>query len=285
MRLLGAPLPLGLLAFALALPAVPVHAESATAVSVEASAVWDGPCSGTVTFTGRISLDGKGAATYKWIRSDGDTMEFPPLVFLAGGTQIVTTTWAFTSPPNFGMKLHVLKPNDRVSPEARFTNSCPLIQPDLALSLDIDNPAVWPKKILLTNLGAPSKPTFLAVSYQTLSATDANVKNYCALLDEQKTQTIVEMKKGASRSFDVPALPPSLARKQALAPPPPTPTPGKGLKAALQPTMTYHDANTHQVVNCQYRIDAKLGTDTNTNDADMKNNTLSRTIRIDAPMD
>ena len=161
--------------------------------------------------------------------------------------------------------------------------------PDLALSLDIDNPAVWPKKLLLNDRGGPTKPTFLSVSYQTLSATDANVKRYCALLDEKKTHEIVEMKHGDSRSYDVPTLPPSLAQKEAtakaLAPPTPTPTPGKGLtKGLVQQQPQVHDANVHQVVGCQYRIDANLGTGTNTKDSDKGNNTLSRTIHIDAPM-
>ncbi|MCM3874914.1 MAG: hypothetical protein NEA02_00695, partial [Thermoanaerobaculia bacterium] len=102
----------------------------------------------------------------------------------------------------------------------------PTPPPDLALSLDIDNPAVWPKKLLLTDRGGPTKPTFLSVSYQTLSATDAIVKKYCAPLNEQKTHTIVEMKHGDSRSFDVPALPPSDAQKQFALKlqSPPTPT-------------------------------------------------------------
>lgn len=161
--------------------------------------------------------------------------------------------------------------------------------PDLALSLDIDNPAVWPKKLLLNDRGGPSKPTFLTISLQTLSATDANVKKYCALIDSQKTHTIVEMQHGDSRSYDVPALPLSVAQKEAIAkvlsPPTPTPTPAKGLtKGLVQPPPTYHDANVHQVVGCQYKIDAKLGTDTNTKDSDKGNNTLSRTIRIDMPM-
>ncbi|MCM3877977.1 MAG: hypothetical protein NEA02_16370, partial [Thermoanaerobaculia bacterium] len=65
-------------------------------------------------------------------------------------------------------------------------------------------------------------------------------------------------------------------------PPTPTPTPGKGtLKVATQPTVTFQNANVHQVVTCQYRIDAKLGTDTNVKDADKANNALSRTVRID----
>ena len=161
--------------------------------------------------------------------------------------------------------------------------------PDLALSLDIDNPAVWPKKLLVTDRGGPSKPTFLTVSLQTLNATDAHVKKYCAVVDDRKTHTILEMNHGDARALDVPPLPPSLAQQQAVlhavAPPGPTATPTKGpLKAALQPTLTYHDPNVHQVVGCQYRIDAKLGTDTNAKDPDKQNNSLSRTIRIDMPM-
>jgi hypothetical protein len=123
-----------------------------------------------------------------------------------------------------------------------------------------------------------------------LSATDADVKRYCALLDEKKTHEILEMKHGDSRTIDVPALPPSQAQRQAMAkalsPPPPTPTPVKGaLKLALQPTaVTVRDANTHQVVTCRYRIDATLGTDTNKGDSDKQNNALTRTIRIDMPM-
>jgi len=65
----------------------------------------------------------------------------------------------------------------------------------------------------------------------------------------------------------------------------PAPTPTKGpLKAAPQPTLTYHDPNVHQVVGCQYKLDAKLGTDTNVKDPNRQDNSLSRTIRIDVPM-
>jgi hypothetical protein len=95
------------------------------------------------------------------------------------------------------------------------------------------------------------------------------------------------MNHGDSRSYDVPALPPSLAQKEATAKAlaPPTPTPAKGLtKGLVQQQPPVHDANVHQVVSCQYRIDAKLGAGTNTKDSDKGNNTLSRTIHIDAPM-
>jgi hypothetical protein len=199
---------------------------------------------------------------------------------------------------SWGAAAQIVK-NDRASPpcvgititqaDRTFTlaKGAPPGPPDLALSLDVDNPAVWPKKLVLANRGGPSKPTFLTVSFQTLAAADANVKRYCSLIDDQKTHTILEMKQGESHSFDVPALPPSRAATDALlravAPPGPTPTKGPP-KAGLQPTITYHDPNVHQVVTCQYALSAKLGTDTNVKDPTKQDNTLSRTIRIDVPM-
>jgi hypothetical protein len=106
-------------------------------------------------------------------------------------------------------------------------------------------------------------------------------------MDETKTHTLLEMAGGARRSFDVPALKPSQAQRDALlraaggpSPTPPKTTPKAGV---LQPP-TFHDPNVHQVVTCQYALTAKLGADTNAKDPDRMNNTLSRTIRIDVPL-
>jgi hypothetical protein len=217
----------------------------------------------------KLTTGGEGNHTFRW------------------GASAMTMSTAGASPPCLTMPVAIAARTLTLVKVAPTPAPTPA-PPDLALSLDVDYPNVWPKKLFLNDRGGPTKPTFLSVSYQTLSATDANVKRYCALLDEKKTHEILEMKHGDSRSYDIPALPSSAARKEAIAkalnPPTPAPTPAKGLTKGLVQQPTYHDANVHQVVGCQYRIDARLGTDTNTKDPDKGNNTLSRTIRIDVPM-
>ena len=81
--------------------AAPAHALSVTAVSVSAVPTHsNGPCPAVIKFTAKISLNGPGRATYKWVRSDGgiDTLAHPPVVFPAAGTQVVTTTWTLGGP-------------------------------------------------------------------------------------------------------------------------------------------------------------------------------------------
>jgi hypothetical protein len=106
-------------------------------------------------------------------------------------------------------------------------------------------------------------------------------------MDETKTHTVLEMAPGAKRTFDVPELKPSQAQHDALlhaaggsSPTPPKTTP----KAGVAQAPVFHDPNVHQFVGCQYALTAKLGADTNAKDPDKKDNSLSRTIRIDVPM-
>ena len=119
---------------ALLTAAAPVHALSVTAVSIGVTPTHsNGPCPVDFKFTAKISLNGAGRATYKWVRSDGaiDTLTHPPVVFLAAGVQTVTTTWFALGLPTPAfhpfhgwMKIHVLTPNDKLSAPAEFTLDC-----------------------------------------------------------------------------------------------------------------------------------------------------------------
>lgn len=176
--------------------------------------------------------------------------------------------------------------------QARLTlvrKPAPAGPPRLSLSVEPDRPDAWPKAVVVTDSGGPSKPTFLVVSASTLSASDPVVARNCARIDGSRTHTVEAMTGGGSkRSFDVPPLPPSAAQRDALLgamAPAATATPAKGpSKVGLQPTVTFHDPNVHQVVSCQYRLDAHLGSDTNAHDPNKTDNALTRTIRIDVPL-
>ena len=116
----------------LALAAPPAAALSVSAVSLTVSpASSNGPCPVKFTFTGKVSLNGRGEFRYKWERSDGAVDTTGPHTATYDGTHatIVTDTWTLGAPGapfhpfNGSVTLHVLVPSDK-SAAATFTLDC-----------------------------------------------------------------------------------------------------------------------------------------------------------------
>jgi hypothetical protein len=247
-----------------------------------------------------------------YVKCDGPTCKNgPPAMLVRNGQDQVSlrvgALLALTTDPSspratfiWGAEFHDIE-NKNASPPclsitlaataARLTLERNAGPPRLALSLDPDAPGAWPRSITVTDAGGASKATFLAVSWKTLNASDAAIARNCAAVDGSKTHTVEAMEgRGTKRTFEIPPLPPSAAQRElllkALAPagtptPPPAKTPPK---LAAAPAASFHDSSVHQVVTCQYRLDAHLGTDTNANDPNKSNNALSRTIAIDVKL-
>ncbi len=127
---------------ALVLGARPAPALSVTAVTVQADPnASHGPCPATITFRGKVLLNGRGNFTYKWIRSDGgvDTITHAPVANDGHNATLVTTTWTLGArtadfhPFHGWMELHVLTPTDKTSEPGRFTLDCgaplPIVPP------------------------------------------------------------------------------------------------------------------------------------------------------------
>jgi hypothetical protein len=82
------------------------------------------PCPTTVDFRGTITMDGPGAVSYTFERSDGATVPASTLYFAAAGTKEVRTSWTLGRTYSGYEKLKVLSPNRLNSSEARFNLSC-----------------------------------------------------------------------------------------------------------------------------------------------------------------
>jgi hypothetical protein len=122
-----------LVPLALAAAAFPASALSVTSVSLSVSPTHsDGPCPVKFTFTGKVTLNGRGEFRYKWERSDGAVDATGPHTAAYDGTHaaIVTETWTLgAATPAFhpfhgSVTLHVLVPNDTSSKPAVFTLDC-----------------------------------------------------------------------------------------------------------------------------------------------------------------
>jgi len=85
-----------------------------------------GACPATFYFAGTITMDGPGAVTYRWVRSDGTLKASHVLTFSTAGSQMVTDQWASipASTTNGWQLIHVGSPNILFSNQATFTNSC-----------------------------------------------------------------------------------------------------------------------------------------------------------------
>ncbi len=119
-----------LVPLALAAAALPASALSVTSVSLSVTPTHsDGPCPVKFTFTGKVTLNGRGEFRYKWERSDGAVDTAGPHTAVYDGTHatIVTDTWTLGAPGapfhpfNGSVTLHVLAPNDTSSKPAVFT--------------------------------------------------------------------------------------------------------------------------------------------------------------------
>ncbi|HEY3350452.1 MAG TPA: CARDB domain-containing protein [Thermoanaerobaculia bacterium] len=122
-----------LLPAALAAAAPPASALSVTSVSLSVSPTSSrGPCPVKFTFTGKVTLNGRGEFRYKWERSDGAVDTTGPHTAAYDGTHpaIVTETWTLGAvmpafhPFHGSVTLHVLAPNDVSSKPAPFTLDC-----------------------------------------------------------------------------------------------------------------------------------------------------------------
>lgn len=122
-----------LVPLALAAAALPASALSVTSVSLSVSPTHsDGPCPVKFTFTGKVTLNGRGEFRYKWERSDGAVDTTGPHTAAYDGTHaaVVTETWELGAvmpafhPFHGSVTLHVLSPNDVSSKPAPFTLDC-----------------------------------------------------------------------------------------------------------------------------------------------------------------
>lgn len=84
-----------------------------------------GDCPRQFNFTGFITTNGAGSVTYRWEGSDGSIGTTQTKIFNAPGTQSVTFPWKPTGSGAFWQRLRVLTPNDAVSNQAEFTQTCP----------------------------------------------------------------------------------------------------------------------------------------------------------------
>lgn len=98
-------------------------------VRVEANPVeFRGVCPATITFTGKIRMNGPGVVRYVWRRSDGARAPSAILNFQAAGEQEVTTTWRLGG-PGFPDRvrweaIRILYPNMMTSNRAEFRVHC-----------------------------------------------------------------------------------------------------------------------------------------------------------------
>lgn len=86
-------------------------------------------CPGAVNFSGKITTDGPTSVTYEWERSDGTKIGPATISFGGPGTQTVTDSWSFGSPPiilsGLWERINVLTPNALSSSQATFDVNCP----------------------------------------------------------------------------------------------------------------------------------------------------------------
>jgi len=77
-------------------------------------------------FTGKVTSNKSGTATYQWVKSDGSTSPIASITFSAAQTNKVLPVfdWTVYSRGNYWVKLHVITPNDISSPESSFKFSC-----------------------------------------------------------------------------------------------------------------------------------------------------------------
>lgn len=91
-----------------------------TSVSFSAT----GGCS-SFTATAKITVNGAGTVTYKWMRSDGadDTTPHEALIFDGPGSKSVSTSWATTDSGDKWIEIYIDEPNHQQFGRASFT--CP----------------------------------------------------------------------------------------------------------------------------------------------------------------
>ena len=86
--------------------------------------IFSGTCPKSINYSGRITTNGAGTVSYRWVRSDG-VGETRTLNFSAAGTQTVTSgTVTYNQSATYWAKLEVLAPNAMTSDQAKFTLNC-----------------------------------------------------------------------------------------------------------------------------------------------------------------
>lgn len=100
-----------------------------TAVRLQAGpADYTGTCPQEIVFLGRITADGPGTVSYRFIRSDGAQGPVQQLRFSGPGTEPVRNTWRLGAPGKeyiqYWQVLKVLEPNEMESNKAFFNLRC-----------------------------------------------------------------------------------------------------------------------------------------------------------------
>jgi len=99
-----------------------------TAVVLTAPKDYIGPCPGTVTFQGSITVIGKGEVTYRFVRSDGEVGPVTTLLFDEPGSKDISMNWTLGSAGGTAFngwgKVEVLSPNAVESDRMPFKLLC-----------------------------------------------------------------------------------------------------------------------------------------------------------------
>lgn len=117
---------------------------------------YSGVCPKDVVFSGAITMNTAGTATYYWEKSDGSNTPTEELSFSAGGNQNVSLTWSITSSGSYWARLQVTKPNQIASKEVKVRIACENKNPGFATNPpQIDGhiaPGEWENAILAATL-------------------------------------------------------------------------------------------------------------------------------------
>lgn len=89
-------------------------------------ASYTGPCPGTITFKGKISVNRAAVVKYKFIRSDGATAPVQTLTFSRAGSKTVSTTWTLWRDYTGWEAIKVISPIEVESNKANFSIQCKL---------------------------------------------------------------------------------------------------------------------------------------------------------------
>lgn len=105
------------------------HGPRVTAIRLQAGpADFSGDCPQEIVFLGRITADGPGTVSYRFMRSDGAQGPIQQLTFKGAGTEPVRTTWRLGASGKvynrYWQVLKVLEPNEMESNKAYFNLKC-----------------------------------------------------------------------------------------------------------------------------------------------------------------
>ena len=84
-----------------------------------------GPCPRTYLFSSVITVNGPCSVTYRWERSDSAIAPIQTITFGSAGSQTVTDSWQLGGNYSGWERVHILTPNDAVSNQANFSQTCP----------------------------------------------------------------------------------------------------------------------------------------------------------------